>query len=162
MPIVSPPAAAKPQRLNIESTPAAWTVLSWLGVAFIVMGMTDVALGWYPASFGNAEWEFGAISAALNGLALPTLGLYLVLAGTIARRQVILGKVLAVALVLLALGIGALAVLYVTDVPLALNSVAADPMLTAGMKKAIIKGSLLLVAYTTLFVAGASRAWRVS
>src|SRR6185437_6901598 len=67
-------------RSDAQPTLEAWRVVGWVGIAFVVMGFTDVALAWYPTAFGNPEWEFGAISATLNGFALPTLGLYLVLA----------------------------------------------------------------------------------
>jgi hypothetical protein len=138
----------------------AWSVLSWVGLAFIVMGLTDIALGWYPASFGNAEWEFGAISAALNGFALPTLGLYLVLGSIVASAKVVAGRVLAVVFCILVVAMIGLGLTYVTVVPLALQSVAANTLLTAGMKKAIVKASMLFLAYTVLFGAGAMKAWR--
>jgi hypothetical protein len=125
------------------------------------MGLTDIALGWYPASFGNAEWEFGAISAALNGFALPTLGLYLLLGSIVASRQVVIGRVLGVVFVVLVLAMIGLALTYVTVVPLALQSVAANALLTSGMKKAIVKACMLFAAYSVLFAAGAVKAWRV-
>jgi hypothetical protein len=137
-----------------------WRALAWVGTAFVIMGLTDIALGWYPASFGNAEWEFGAISASLNGFALPTLGLYLILGSTVALERGTLGRVLSIVLLVLAFVIGALAVTYVTVVPMALQSVATEPALTAGMRKAIIKASVLFVAYGALFAMGARRAWR--
>src|SRR6476620_5631270 len=103
MQILTKPAATSPRVRDAAPNADAWSVLSWVGIAFIVMGLTDIALGWYPASFGNPEWEFGAVSAALNGFALPTLGLYLVLASTIARRQALIGRILAVVLMILVL-----------------------------------------------------------
>lgn len=138
----------------------AWLALSWVGYAFVVMGVTDIVLGWYPTAFGNAEWEFGVISAALNGFALPTLGLYLILGSAIARRQRIVGRALAIVLMLLTLFILGLAVVYVTVVPLALSSVAANGLLTIGMHKAIIKAGMLFVAYVLLLGTGALRAWK--
>ena len=68
-----------PDNVRDASLLNAWRLLYWIGFAFVVMGGTDITLAWYPAPFGNPEWEFGAISATLNGLALPTLGFYLLL-----------------------------------------------------------------------------------
>jgi len=42
-----------------------------------------LALLWYPLQFGSADWEFGTISAYLNGMPLGTLGLALLAAGAI-------------------------------------------------------------------------------
>jgi hypothetical protein len=160
MPILPSPPAPPLRPKDSSSASEAWSILSWVGIAFVVMGFTDIALGWYPASFGNAEWEFGAISAALNGFALPTLGLYLILSSTVALRRAVAGRVLAILLFVLVLVILGLALTYVTVVPLALSSVAADALLTAGMRKAIVKAGLLFVAYGVLFSLGGIRAWR--
>ena len=40
-----------------------WPVLDWLGLAFLLMGLVDLALAWFPLGLGNPEWEFGTISA---------------------------------------------------------------------------------------------------
>jgi len=161
MPIIPKPSSSPP-RTSADGRPNldAWLMLSWVGIAFVVMGVTDIALGWYPPSFGNAEWEFGAISATLNGFALPTLGLYLILATSLARRSRLIGRALSIALACLTLTMITLGVIYLTVIPLALSSVAANEMLTAGMRKAVIKASVLFVAYVVLFGLGAIQAWR--
>jgi hypothetical protein len=159
MPILPKGAASTARAKTVSPSDNGWVLLGWVGLAFMAMGLTDVALGWYPSSFGNAEWEFGAISASLNGFALPTLGLYLILASTTSLEKRVLSRIVSIALFVLALTIAGLAATYATVVPLALQSVAADPLLTAGMKKAIIKAGVLFVAYGTLFIAGGRRAW---
>src|SRR5690349_13726579 len=134
MPILASPPGQPARSKDLPRSGEAWSVLSWVGIAFVVMGLTDIALGWYPASFGNAEWEFGAISAALNGFALPTLGLYLALGSAVASRRVVMGRVLGVIFGVFVVAMIGLALTYVTVIPLALQSVAANELLTAGMK----------------------------
>lgn len=135
-------------------------LLLWIGLAFVVMGGTDILLAWYPAGFGKPEWEFGAISATLNGLALPTLGLYFVLGACIAREYRTPVRVVAVAMFLLAAALIVLALLYATVVPLALGAVAENAEISRGMQKAVIKASVLFVTYIALFVTGAVVGWR--
>lgn len=166
MTILTPPAAVRrsPDRLTPSSdrdpSLRAWGVLGFVGAAFIIMGGTDIALAWYPSAFGNPEWEFGAISATLNGVALPTLGLYLLLAyGLAANRAAakLAAGILAAALLVSLIG---LAFVYLTVVPLALRSVAANALVSSGMKKAIVKAIVLLLAYGSLFVAAAHAGFR--
>src|SRR3954471_297686 len=104
-------------QLDVRSASDGWAIISWVSCGFLVMSGTDIALAWYPTAFGTPEWEFGAISATLNGFALPTLALYLILASAIARKRLVLTRVLAVVLAVLTLGIAFLAMIYATVVP---------------------------------------------
>ena len=149
-------------QLDTRSVSDAWTIMSWVGLGFLVMSGTDIALAWYPTSFGNPEWEFGAISASLNGFAIPTLALYLILASAIARKQIVFTRVLAIVLVALAIVIVVLGLIYATVVPQAFTSVSENDLLTSGMRRAVLKAVVLILAYVVLMIAGAVRAWRVS
>lgn len=149
-------------QLDTRSVGDAWTLMSWVGIGFLVMSGTDIALAWYPTSFGNAEWEFGAISASLNGFAIPTLALYLILAAAIARRQLVLARVLSVVLGLLAAIIAFMGIIYALVVPQAFNSVSKNDLLLGGMRRAVIKAVVLILAYLVLLGMASIRAWRVS
>jgi hypothetical protein len=147
-------------RSDAQPTLEAWRVVGWVGIAFVVMGFTDVALAWYPAAFGNPEWEFGAISATLNGFALPTLGLYLVLASSLARSRKLPAVAAAGLAIALVVALLVLAFIYVTVIPLALRSVAHAPLIASGMKKAIVKAIVLFLSYGVLFAAAAMKGLR--
>jgi hypothetical protein len=162
MPILGTPQRTQPRAQDVRRPNDAWAILSWVAFAFLIMSGTDIALAWYPASFGNPEWEFGAISATLNGFALPTLALYLILASAIARGRLVLTRVLAVVLGLLTIAIGFLGLVYATVIPEALNSVSKNELLTTGMRKAVVKALVLLLAYVILFGAAGVRGWRLS
>jgi hypothetical protein len=139
----------------------AWLLLSRIGAVFTVMGLADIALGWYPLGLGNSEWEFGTISGSLNALAIPTIGLYLMAASAIARGDRRAGRVIAVVLALGCITLLVLGVIYLTVIPLALKAVAGNELTLLGMRKGIAKGLLLGIGYVFLLVVAAIRTWRV-
>ncbi len=138
----------------------AWRVLGWLGLAFLIMSLIDLALGWYPMRFGSPEWEFGTISATISGLAIPTLALYLVFGSAIAREQTQVIRAVAIAMVVLALALAGLALLYLTSVPLALRAVSGNAIIHLGMEKAVAKSVMLVAGYEALYIAGAFKGLR--
>ena len=129
------------------------------GGALALAGFFDLALAWYPFGIGNPEWEFGTVSAILNGLPLSTVGLVLVLAGAIENGQLIRARVIAGVFVALVLLVVASAILYAMDIPLALRAVQ-NPLARAGLVKAIIKALGLIVVYTVVFSSIAVMSWR--
>lgn len=137
-----------------------WRVLGWLGLAFFVMSLIDIALGWYPMRFGTPEWEFGTISATVAALSIPTLGLYLMLASAISRERAGIAKAVGVAMILLAVALPVLGILYLTNVPLALKATATNDVVHFGMKKAVLKSVTLFAGYELLYVLGAMKALR--
>ena len=136
-----------------------WSLLGGMGTALFLVGMVDLILTWLPFSFGNPEWEFGTVSATLNGMPVPAVGLVLVLSYAYVMRSRWQLRALAVVSVLLAVGVLAAVALYVTDVPLALRSVP-DPALRVGLWKAIVKTGLQGVVYPPVFLWLAGNAWR--
>jgi magnesium-transporting ATPase (P-type) len=140
----------------------AWRALGWIGIAFALLGLIDVALGWYPPAFGNAEWEFGTISGTLNALAIPMLGLYLVLASSIARSDRRSARIVAVVMGLLLATILLLGVIYLTVLPIAIKAVSSNALVALGMKKAVVKAVTLGVADAVLLGAGMVKGWRVA
>ncbi len=128
----------------------AWALLGCVGLLLVVVGGTDILLTWYPLNIGDPEWEFGTVTASLNGLPSVTLGLALLLGNAVAsgRRWTVLlvSSVFAV----LVLWVMFAAFLYATNVPMALRSVQ-DPLVLRGLKKAIAKTSIQSVAYPVMF-----------
>lgn len=134
-------------------------LLGALGLAFLAVGLTDLVLAWLPPAFGEPEWEFGTVTATLNGLPIFVIGLALILADASrrgARRTV---RVIAVACLLLAVAIVVMAALYVTVVPLALQSVP-EGGVRLGLMKAMTKTSAQIIVYPILFGWIAVKAWR--
>jgi hypothetical protein len=138
-----------------------WSLLGLLGVVFFAVGGVDLVLTWYPPNFGNAEWEFGTVSASLDGLPVLTLGLGLLLGAGAARGQRWLMRSVAVVFVLLALLILVWALMYATNIPIALQAVT-QPAVRTGLKKAMAKTACQSVLYPAAFALLAIRAWRHS
>ena len=165
MQILTPAAAPdivprQPTRAAPQLAVDAWQLLAWVGAAFFVMGIVDIALAWYPMGWGVPEWEFGALAATMNGFAVPMLGAYLFLGAAVARRKPVLARVSAIGMLLLALTFVVLAFMYVTVVPIALKATSESAPIHFGMKKAIVKAVLLFFVYIALSIAGAVKAWR--
>lgn len=145
-------------------TPApdfAWALFGWLGIVFTAVGGLDLLLTWYPLHFGNPEWEFGTVSASLDGLPVTTLGLVMLMGTGVARGQRWLVRTAAAAMVLLAVAILAAALLYLTNVPIALDAVT-QPAIRTGLKKAIAKATAQSILYPIAYVLIAVKAWRHS
>jgi hypothetical protein len=125
--------------------PRAWAVLGWTALAFLVVGGFDFALTWYPPDFGNREWEFGTVTASLNGLPILLIGIALLLAASIqtGRRWWAILATVASLVMLVWVAVGA--VLWATNVPLALESV--PPELAVGIKKSLAKTVVQSVVY---------------
>jgi hypothetical protein len=136
-----------------------WHLLGRLGAAFAFIGLFDVLLTWFPAAFGDAEWEFGTVTSSMDSLPVATLGLGLVLGAGVARGKRGLLRGLSIFFVVIGLAIIAAALLYVTEVPLALRAMQ-DPAMALALKKAIAKTSAQLVLYPLLYIWLGFTAWR--
>lgn len=126
-----------------------WPMLTIAGIALLAVGLSDLGLAWYPPAFGNREWEFGTVTAILNGMPVVLMGTVFVYLGAANRDMVRFTKVIGILSALGALIIVVLAAIYLTNVPLALQSVE-GPILT-GVKKAIVKTVIQSVVYPLTF-----------
>lgn len=143
----------------MDSEPALlWTVIAYSGFVIAVVGWFDLALLWYPLLFGNREWEFGTISAHLNGMPLSTVGLSLFVAGAIGRGWRRVNRILSVFCMLVVVGLLVISIMYLLDVPLALR--AAPIQVKQALKKAILKAGVFAVVYTVWYAWLARFLWR--
>lgn len=156
------PIEATPSRPNARAPLEAWSALATVGAAFFILGLIDIGLGWYPAAFGNLEWEFGTISGSLNALAIPMLGLYLMLASAIARSDRRMARIVSTLMGLLLATLVVLGIIYLTVVPVAIKSVADNALISLGMKKGVIKAVTLGLADCALLITGIVKGWRVT
>jgi len=131
-------------------TTTAWKWIGWFGLVLAIVGLWDFALTWYPMNWGSLEWEFATVAASYSGLPLPTMGLAALTASAIARGvqwQVIL---LSVGLLAFAIALLLGFLLFLTTVPIALQSVEGFALL--GMKKAVAKTTMLAVMFPSSYL----------
>jgi hypothetical protein len=138
---------------------AEWGILSVAGAGFLALGLMDLGLVWFPSGFGSPEWEFGSVTATLNGLPVPALGATMVLAASVARRKRLAVGIVAAFLVILALLVIGAAVLYATTVPIAFSKVTNEAVRT-GLFKAAAKTGLQALVYPIVFFVVAFKAWK--
>jgi len=156
-------AAARTERARALAgvPPASWQFIAVLGAAFAVLGAVDLGLAWFPLNFGTPQWEFGTVTQTLDGMPVFTLGLVLSLAAAVAQGKWLLTRLISIWLFVLAFLIVFMAVLYATDLPIALRAVP-DPQIRQGLMKAIMKTSAQAVVYPAAFVWMGIKGWRLS
>jgi len=150
----------KPRRKPMPQAPDfGWFLLGAVGIAFSVVGLLDLALVWYPPDFGNPEFEFGSVTSAFNNMPIVALGLTMWVGSAAARGQRVSVRIAGTLIMLVALLIVVGGVLYLTDVPLALQS-NVEPLVMTGIKKSILKTLVQAVVYPLVLSYVAVRSWR--
>lgn len=139
-------------RTRVSSSPGfAWRPLGWFGLLFLIVGMADMVLVWYPLRMGNPSWEFGAIDLSFSTLPLLTIGLAAALASALARSRRKTAGSLAILTFLLGLVCIGGYLVFLSDVPLALRN--SPPELLQGVKKAIFRNTVFGVTFSTAYLA---------
>ena len=120
------------------------------GIFVIIVGWVDILVGWFPLGFGSPEWEFGVVSATVDGLPLSTLGVVMTLLGASAfgSRWGLWTASVWAAWVLVVLMVAG--VLYALTVPVALGQLG-PAGLQDPLGRAVIKTSTLLAVYTCFY-----------
>lgn len=138
-----------------------WRIVAAIGLVFLVLGLLDIALTWFPLDLGDSEWELGTTSHFFDTFPLLGLGISFLLATSIAAGRRWQARTLATFCVLLAVFMWLALALYVTVLPVALktigNSAALTPLKKGGAKTAV---EALIYPFALLWLAGAG--WRAS
>lgn len=127
-----------------------WYLMGRMGLCFVLIGMLDLALAWYPLKIGNPQWEFGTVSRSYDSLAITALGLTLLLGAGVARGVRWWTRAAAIVFLLFAVWVLAGYVLYALNIPLALRSVT-DPVALSGLKRAMAKTTGQAIVYCVVF-----------
>lgn len=127
-----------------------WTLLGRFGWILGLIGLTDLLLVWYPPAFGNAGWEFATIDRSFSAVPLFTVGLAAVMVAAWARARTVQVRLIAWLMIVAALLMAAGFVLFLLNAPIAVQ-MAGD--VSTGVKKAIVKTTLVAVVLTAGFLA---------
>ncbi len=147
-------------RASLDPSPeTGWYLLGGIGLVFAVVSAADLVLAWYPLRFGDAEWAFGTVTAVFGGLPLLAMGLGLSFCAAVARGKLGTLRTLSVVLGLTGLLLLACLILYATTIPAAMAS-ETDPLLKAGLYKAILKSIAQGVLYPMCFFWIAILGWK--
>jgi hypothetical protein len=97
-------------------------VVGWVGASLVLTALSDYALALYPLGLGSAEWEMATVGAAVQGLPLLSIGLAAiwVCAGGLGKRWLLI--TLAWGLFVAAMVLFGSLMLFVTDIPPALQA----------------------------------------
>ena len=128
-------------------------------MVFAVVAAADLALAWYPLRFGDAEWEFGTVTAVFGGLPLLTMGLGLSFGAAVARGNLVRLRIVSIVLGVVGVLLLGSMVLYLTTVPVALAT-ETDPLIKTGLNKAILKTSVEGVLYPLCYLWIAMLGWK--
>ncbi len=123
-----------------------WRLIAAVGAAFMATGWLDVGLFWLPSEVGDAGWEFGVISASLNGFAVPVMGTALLLAGAVGSGQRRLARFAQAAAVGAVVVVGLMAVLYGLSVLVVLGATS-DPTGMSSITKMIARSVVQIAMY---------------
>jgi hypothetical protein len=148
--VTSGPSREKPATVR-RASDTEWSLLAGIGLVFLILGLVDLVLAWYPTVLGSPDWEFATITATFNGLIVPSMGLMFLVSAGVARRTRLLVRVAAVILILLAVTVVGLAALYATNLPLAFKNIQ-NEVVRAGLIKAVIKTLIQAALYPLLFI----------
>jgi hypothetical protein len=138
----------------------AWQLLGWLGLALATVGFVDIALSWYPPHMGTPEWEFATVSGTLNGMPVMAMGLGLILGSALGTGTIWLARGTAIVFAVLALLIVVAALLFATNIPIALRSVQNNPVALEGLRKVIAKTAVQSALFPLIFAVLAVKGWR--
>jgi hypothetical protein len=151
LPSIRTGADASPAAAESTTQDAAWRLLAWLAVVFVVVGLIDIIVAWTPLRIGTPEWEFGTVTGTLNNLPVPAMGLILLLASGAAlerRGQVVaaLGVAVLLLMVLLLMGI-----LYGLTAPLAWKA-GTEAVGRSAVGGSMLKSMAAFISYCSLCV----------
>lgn len=110
--LTSTPDRVVEARRSARSSTAPWRLVGAAGVAFALLGLTDVLLLWYPLRIGRPDWEFATVSGSFDALPLATIGALLIVARLHAAGSRLSRRLVGSGLILLVLTLCAAFVLF--------------------------------------------------
>jgi len=125
----------------------------------VVVGLVDLVLAWTPPRFGNADWEFGTVTAMFNNLPVPAMGLGLAFASAATRSAMGVTRAVGVVAAVLAIWCLVGAVLYGLTLPLALGTIT-EPGPRQALVTSSVKTVVQILLYSGFFLWLARLSWK--
>lgn len=127
-----------------------WRLVGFAGLAFAVIGWTDVLLLGYPLRIGRPDWEFATVSGMFDALPLATIGLLLIVARTHVEGSRLSRRLIGGGLCIVVLALCAAFVLFGLSFATGLGAVDGDTQWL--LVRAGIKTSVAACVYVILYI----------
>jgi hypothetical protein len=130
-----------------------WGAVRTLAVLFVLAGLIDIAIAFYPPRFSEKAWLFGVLGGVIGGLPVLSLGLAggLIAAITLKapKATTILGVLNALLALLILIGL----VLYLGALGEVRRNAAVEllPTITKSTVRTVLSGLLFLLLHGTAF-----------
>jgi uncharacterized membrane protein len=130
-----------------------WSAVRTLAILFVLAGLTDIAIAFYPPNFSEKAWRFGVLSGVIGGLPVLSLGLTGGLVAAISLKAQRTTKVLGLANGVLALLILVGLVLFLGALGEVRRSAAVEllPTITRNTVRTAFAGTMYFVLHATAF-----------
>jgi len=132
-----------------------WPILSGVGLALVLSGGVELALGLYPLRVGIPDWELGTAADFVDRLPLLGLGLLFLLGSALAQGKTALTLFWSVACILVSMVIVTFGLLVATSLPLVL-AVPLQGNAQIALVRGLSKFALGAVLYPVALVGAAS------
>jgi len=140
---------------------AIWRLTFGLGLLLAIVGSIELVFLWLPADAAMPVWRFRAAGAFLDTFPQLGLGVALLLAAAVALGWPGAIRTLAIVCILLALGLWAVAALYLNALPTVVHGTL-DPGVRTQITKATLKTVLQALLYPAALILLAVLSWRAT
>lgn len=159
-PVLIEPTAAEARSVFVDGRNLDRPIL-WVGVVLTAISVANIALLWWPPRFGNAQWEFAAVTQTVGRMPMLAIGLVLVMLAVLMVRSVWWTRLVAAFLSLTTLVLIAMGLLYMLSGIVAYKQAGTAPGGLAGqLEVRILATAIATGIYTLLFGALAATSWR--
>lgn len=136
------------------------SLLAILGLAFVLIGVVDLALLWIPTRFESVAWEYATVGRTLDNLPMAALGLGLVAFGVIRHPKTrrAWGRGFAVVFLVVAAVVALMSFLFVTATPAVMDQT--PPQAMEGVVRSTVRYGVAAFAYVAAFTAAGVLLWR--
>lgn len=130
-----------------------WSAIRTLAILFVLAGLVDIAVAFYPPRFSEKAWLFGVLGGVLGGLPVLSLGLAGGLIAAISLKAQKTTKVLGLLNLLLAVLILIALVLFLGAIGEVRRNAAVEllPTITKNTVRTVFSGLLFLALHATAF-----------
>ena len=133
-----------------------WGAVRTLALLFVLAGLIDIVIAFYPPRFSEKAWLFGVLGGVIGGLPVLSLGLTGSLVAAISMRAEVLTRVLSILNAVLALLVLVALILYLGAIGEVKRNAALELMesINRNVVRTTLVGLLYFLLHATAFWVG--------